>query len=99
MPDWRIRRGVRRVVVADCDQLSTCSHAGRAANASGLNTCFAQARKLAYSRASDDFEQVIAQRPLAGTGIAARFFHCFIPIAIITAKGIRVVKASICIDY
>ncbi len=40
-----------------------------------------------------DFEQAIAYTPLGGVGIELRFSHCAMPIAIMTANGMRVLKA------
>ena len=54
----------------------TYSQKGKAAKASAGKQIFAHARKFAYSRSSEDFEHVIAHCPLAGLGIALRFFHC-----------------------
>ena len=52
----------------------TYSQKGKAAKASAGKQFFAHARKFAYSRSSEDFEHVIAHCPLAGLGIALRFF-------------------------
>lgn len=76
-------------------QHSTCSHDGNALKTSCRITRCAHTRKLSYSLRSDPFEHVMPHTPFVGTGIAARFSHRLIPITIITAKGILVVKARV----
>ena len=56
-----------------------------------IHECLELCRR--QSGGPESFEQLFAQRPRVGLGIALRFSHCLMPIAIITASGMRVVKA------